>query len=517
MLRDATNLRAGVQHTMKQCCNMQHLFPALLAEKMFTPSLRNKILLVYAFSKVVMLVFVAVVLADLHYLQTRIQGGEGVAALREAIQEARREEKNLFLYADPSSYDQLMVHLADASKALVQGEHVLSHITDRKTIRRAASLLVDYRRQLDTYLYAPPVRQTSMQDDIRASGRALSDLTEQFSQRERAVLSEAVTFTRSILLAAITVVVLLGALGAWFLIRQVVRPMRDLEAQLALLPGGHIRKLNPTSKDSEIQSFSQAFNAMLKKLEAQQHQLRHHEKAAALGVLVYGVAHELNNPLSNISTSAQLLLEGEGDVEMRQTWLAQIDSESERARRIVRRLLDSVRQPRLHKQTYRVADLIQSSLALVERQLPPQVKVCVDAENELTLEADRERLHQVLINLVKNATDAGATRVEIHAAFSDYQSVEESGHRHGETAVLADAARILQLRIEDNGPGIPEAYLDRIFDPFFTTRQTGDGTGLGLYLVEEIVSEHDGAISVQPRPGGGTVFSLWLPVKEQIA
>ena len=239
------------------------------------------------------------------------------------------------------------------------------------------------------------------------------------------------------------------------------------------------------------------------------------EKLAALGVLVSGVAHELNNPLSNISTSAQLLQEGEGDAEMQQTWLAQIDSESERARRIVRRLLDSVRQPRLHKQQHRVADLIQSSLTLVERQLPPQVKVCVDAANELFIEADRERLHQVLINLVKNAADAGATRVEIHAAVSDFPSIEESGRLHGDTAVLADVSRILQLRIEDNGPGIPEAYLDRIFDPFFTTRQTGDGTGLGLYLVEEIVSEHDGAISVYPRPGGGTVFTIWLPVKEQ--
>lgn len=481
---------------------------------LFTPSLRNKILLVYAFSKVVMMVFLAVVVADLHYLQTRIQGDDEVAALREAIQEARREEKNLFLYADPTSYDLLMMHLVDAAKELEGGDQVLSNITDQKTVRRTGILLSNYRRQLDAYLYAAPARQASMQDDIRVSGRALSDLTEQFSQRERAVLSEAVTFTRSILLTAVFVVVLLGALGAWLLVRQVVRPMRDLEAQLALLPGGHIGKLNPTSKDSEIQSFSRAFNSMLKKLDAQQHQLRHHEKAAALGVLVSGVAHELNNPLSNISTSAQLLQEGEGDAEMQQTWLVQIDSESERARRIVRRLLDSVRQPRLHKQTHRVADLIQSSLGLVERQLPPQVNVCVDAANELTIEADRERLHQVLINLIKNAADAGATRIDIHANLSDFRGVEESGRLHGDTSSLADAAHILQLRIEDNGPGIPEALRDRIFDPFFTTRQTGDGTGLGLYLVEEIVSEHDGAISAYPRPGGGTAFSIWLPVKE---
>lgn len=484
---------------------------------MFTPSLRNKILLTYAFSKVVMLVFVAVVVADLYYLQSRIQGGEEVSALRESVQEVRREEKNLFLYADPSSHDRLMMHLEDTVKELASSETVLSHIAGPNTVQQARTLLADYQRLLTEYPFATPTGQVALQPAIRESGRALSSLTEQFSRQERAALSEAVTFTRSILLAAIAVVVLLGTLGAWFLVRQVVRPMRDLEMQLALLPDGHIRKLDPPSKDSEIQSFSRAFNDMLKKLEAQQHQLRHHEKAAALGVLVSGVAHELNNPLSNISTSAQLLLEDEGDAQMKQTWLSQIDSESERARRIVRRLLDSVRQPRLHKQTHRVIDLIQSSLLLVERQLPPQVKVCVDAAEELAIEADRERMHQVLINLVKNAADAGATRVEIHAAPGNLPGVEECGRLHGDTGLLASAAGILQISIEDNGPGIPEAHLDRIFDPFFTTRQTGDGTGLGLYLVEEIVSEHDGAISVCPRPGGGTVFSIWLPVKEQIA
>ena len=147
---------------------------------------------------------------------------------------------------------------------------------------------------------------------------------------------------------------------------------------------------------------------LLNRLRVQQNQLRHHEKAAALGVLVSGVAHELNNPLSNISTSVQLLVEDGDSVapELRNEWMAQIDGEAERARRIVRRLLDSVRQPKLNWQAHSVAELIQASLALVNRQLPRGVEVCVGYAPERALWADRDRMHQVFINLLKNVADA---------------------------------------------------------------------------------------------------------------
>ena len=483
------------------------------------PSLRGKILTTYGFSKVVLLVFALVVFADLYYLQTRIVAGEAVTTFREASQEMRRDEKNLFLYDDLASLDQLVVQLDAAELALQDGRRAFAEIATAHELDQVRDLLVQYRAQWVQYPALPPQARSAQQKKIRASGHALSTLAENFSRRERAVLAQAVHVAGRTLLAVFVTVLLLGVGSAFFLVRQVVRPLRELELQLDELAEGHEQQLTLPSKDKEIRSFVHHFNTMLNRLRVQQNQLRHHEKAAALGVLVSGVAHELNNPLSNISTSVQLLMEDGDSVEsaVRREWLSQIDGEAERARRIVRRLLDSVRQPRLNLQAHSVAELIQASLALVNRQLPPAVEVCVGYAPERALRADRDRLHQVLINLLKNAADAGATHIAINALETRWvdSMPTNTDHLVGEVDPVSKAASVLRIQIEDNGPGIAPENLAHIFDPFFTTHSTGDGTGLGLYLVEEIISEHHGCIAVENRIEGGTRFSIWLPLTDE--
>ena len=479
-------------------------------------SLRGKILTTYAFSKIVLLVFALVVFADLYFLQTRIVAGEAVTAFREASQEMRREEKNLFLYDDPDSLGQLLVHMQTAQAALTSGHEAFTEIASPAELAQISSLLRRYRAQLGLYPQLPPRAQPAQQRAIRETGHDLSVLAEQFSRRERSVLADAVHVAGLTLLVVFVTVLLLGVGSALFLVRQVVRPLRKLETQLDGLAEGHDEQLTLPSRDTEIRSFVHHFNTMLDRLREQQNQLRHHEKAAALGVLVSGVAHELNNPLSNISTSAQLLIE-EGETvpaELRREWLAQIDGEAERARRIVRRLLDSVRQPKLNWQAHSVAELIQASLALVNRQLPPGVDVCVGYAPERALWADRDRMHQVFINLLKNAADAGATHIVVSAVDTTWADSMPASTTHlvGEIDPVRRAENVLYIQIDDNGPGIAPENLAQIFNPFFTTHSAGDGTGLGLYLVEEIVSEHNGCIAVENRAGGGTRFALWLPL-----
>lgn len=483
------------------------------------PSLRSKILTTYSFSKAVLLVFGVVVLADLYYLQTQIVAGESVHAFREASQEMRRDEKNLFLYDDRVSLDQLLLRLDAAEAALGSGRRAFAKIASAEELRRLEQVLEHYRGQMEQYPSLLPAARAAQQQRVRVSGHELSALAEKFSRRERAVLAHAVRVTGWILLAAFVTVLLLGVASALFLVRQVVRPLRELEQQLDTLTEARTQQLTLPSQDQEIRSFVDAFNTMLKRLREQQNQLRHHEKAAALGVLVSGVAHELNNPLSNISTSTQLLIEDGDRVEpgLRHEWLTQIDGETERARRIVRRLLDSVRQPRLQLQAHRVAELIQAALALVNRQLPQGVEVCVGTAPERALWADRERMHQMLINLFKNAADAGATHIVVNAEETSWNASKPATTDYlvGEIASLSQAARVLRIQIDDNGPGIAPDHLAQIFDPFFTTHSAGGGTGLGLYLVEEIISEHHGCIAAENRAEGGTRFSIWLPLGQE--
>lgn len=478
-------------------------------------SLRKKIFNTYGYSKLVMLAFAVVVFFDLFYLNRQIEAGQAVTDFREASLEMRRDEKNLFLYRDLGSLDQLLAQSDVAQDTLKNGESTFRAIAGEAGLQRIAKLLGEYRSALEQYPFLGQAKQAEAREAIRELGHALTEASDDLARRERQMLADATRRAGLTMLLAFAGVVILGLAGGLYLAHRVVRPLRELEAGLVAIDEGRARELPLPSQDQEIQSFVASFNAMLKHMRRQQDQVKRNEKAAALGVLVSGVAHELNNPLSNISTSAQLLLEESdaGEPTMKQVWLAQIDSETERARRIVRRLLDSVRHPKLQLQRHALSDLIQSSLLLVNRQLPAQVQVCVGASADIDLEVDRERLHQVFINLIKNAADAGARHVTLGARLGRWDDeLAEAGHLEGDPATVRQAGRVVQITVMDDGPGIAPEVLSHVFDPFFTTRGAGDGTGLGLYLVEEIVSEHHGCILVDCPPSGGTRFSIWLPL-----
>lgn len=480
-------------------------------------SLRNKILSAYGYSKVVMLTFAVVMFVDLYLLDRQIQRGEVVTDFREAMLEMRRDEKNLFLYQDRTDLNLLLRQIKVARHVLAEGRVAFVAVSGEAAYGRLEAALKTYQDEVARYPFGADTGSAS-QHAIRKLGQTLNAASLDVSRREREVLTEATRDARQMLMVAFAGVVLLGVGGGLFLLHRVVRPLRKLEEGLRTIDEGRARELALPSQDREIRSFVDAFNAMLKHMRRQQDQTKRNEKAAALGVLVSGVAHELNNPLSNISSSAQLLLEegDNADAQTKRLWLTQIDSETERSRRIVRRLLDSVRQPKLQWQRMPLDELVQSALILVNRQLSPKVQVCVGAVAGIEVQVDRERLQQLFINLIKNAAEAGAEHISVsaHPAVWD-DELAEAGHLEGDPAMLRQAARVLRIAVEDDGPGIPAEVCKHIFDPFFTTRTAGEGTGLGLYLVEEIVSEHHGAILVDAPVAGGTRFSVWLPMFEE--
>jgi signal transduction histidine kinase len=480
-------------------------------------SLRSKILRAYGFSKLVLLAFATVVFVDLYVLSHQIREGQAVTEFRDAVLEMRRDEKNLFLYEDVSSLDQLIFQEDAAQRALAKGRDAFAAIGGESAVRQAEVQLRAYREQLEAYPFLDRELQGPARSVIRRLGHDLTEASEQMLLGERQLLAEVTHRAGITLLVAFVGVVVLGLGGGFFLARRVVRPLRALEEGLLAIEAGHSRELPLPSEDQEIRSFVAAFNGMLKRMRKHQDQVKRNEKAAALGVLVSGVAHELNNPLSNISTSAQLLLE-EGDAappELRRLWLTQIDGETERARRIVRRLLDSVRHPRVHAERQSLSELVDSALDLVARQLPPEVEVDRVPGADVEVAVDRERIQQVLINLVRNAADAGARHVLLGAEVLPWhEDLAEGAHLEGDPAALSQAARAVRVTVEDDGPGIPEALQAQVFTPFFTTRSAGDGTGLGLYLVKEIVGEHRGCVVVDGAPAGGTRIAIWLPLPE---
>ncbi len=234
-------------------------------------------------------------------------------------------------------------------------------------------------------------------------------------------------------------------------------------------------------------------------------QLIQQDRLASVGLLAAGVAHEVNTPLTGISSYAQMLLEETPPEDPRRSLLERIVHQAERASSIARGLLSISRagaSPRSGdvRESIQLDELIGETVGLLGHQITrsgAQVITEVE-EGRLVAWGDRSRLQQVLMNLLLNALDAiepGGT-VRVHAGL----------RRNG----AEDVGRIF-IDVTDDGAGIAEEIRDRIFDPFFTTKKPGRGTGLGLAISYSIVREHGGTLSAESAPGRGTTMRIELP------
>jgi len=230
-----------------------------------------------------------------------------------------------------------------------------------------------------------------------------------------------------------------------------------------------------------------------------QEQLIQSEKMSAIGQLVSGVAHELNNPLAGISAFAQLLLSEKRFPPDQRTAAEMIYAEARRASRIVQNLLTFARQHKPERSPTSVNQVLDDTLELRGYELRVRgidVQRDYDDQAPETL-ADAHQLQQVFLNLITNAEQA------MERAERDQQRL---------TVRTRQAGTLIRTEIEDTGPGIPPNLLERIFNPFFTTKPTGSGTGLGLSISLGIVREHEGRIWAENAPQGGARFVIELPV-----
>jgi len=229
------------------------------------------------------------------------------------------------------------------------------------------------------------------------------------------------------------------------------------------------------------------------------------EKMAALGQLVSGIAHELNNPLTAIMGYAQLML-GHGLAPAQLSEAKRVYQEAERARRIVKNLLYFARENKPERTRVDLNELVERTLALRSYELKVE-NITVECELAPGLPqtmADPFQLQQVILNLLINAEQALLEgKGQGHVWIRTSHSVQGIGSR------MAD--RIL-FEISDDGPGISPEIASRIFDPFFTTKPPGVGTGLGLSIVYGIVRQHNGEVTFENLPGGGAKFTVELPV-----
>jgi two-component system sensor kinase FixL len=223
------------------------------------------------------------------------------------------------------------------------------------------------------------------------------------------------------------------------------------------------------------------------------------ERLAAIGELAAGIAHEVNNPINAMINCAQLIIDGDTD----KTLCDDIISEGNRVASIVSNLLSFARDQAEQIRPTRVAEVIDRSLALLGRRFQKQgVEILVEEGTDVPAALVRtQQLQQVIMNLIVNARDA---LLESDAKDEKLITLHIATRGTGND-------RQVELRVRDNGPGIPPEMQSRIFDAFFTTKRGRGGTGLGLSVSREIIEAHGGHLTVESCPGAYTEFCVVLP------
>jgi len=231
-------------------------------------------------------------------------------------------------------------------------------------------------------------------------------------------------------------------------------------------------------------------------LKSMQNQLLQAEKMASIGLLASSLAHELDTPLTTISGYCELLAEDIND----ERFLGRIQIISEqilKCQKTIRNMLDFARKSSCEKKLCNVHHLINNTLLLVEHRLKiHKIKLHKTFDEKVPpLLVDGNQIQQVILNLVNNAVD----------------SLPQGGDMCIETR-LNKEAKSVEVAFEDNGIGISSEDQKRVFIPFFTTKEPGKGTGLGLSICNNIISAHNGKITLESRVGNGTRFTISLPV-----
>jgi signal transduction histidine kinase len=462
------------------------------------PSLRQKILLGYLAVAVLILGISLFTFEELKRVETRILLGERISELFDTAMEVRRFERNYFLHSQDEDYQANRREIDKLRGLLAAGDGGFSLLASSDQLAKLGTGLERYAGLMLEYeAVSTAAQRNGLETQIRDNGKEIVAIAEALVGSERQLLRSSLTSFRTLLVILIIGLALLMIVVGLVLSRRVAQPLRQMEESVNAVSSGMRDKLALHSADREIVSIVNAINHLLRELDIRQKHLLRSEKLTSLGTMLSGVAHELNNPLSNIWTTCQLLLEelGETDIEAQRELLLRIDQQGERARNIVRTLLDFARDSGFRKEVVVLATLVEQSLVFLKGEVPTTAAIVTEIPGDIALTAGRQRLQQALLNLLKNAVDAIGAAGEVRLVAR--RVPEDSG---------------VEIIVSDNGAGIAPAILPRIFDPFFTTKDVGKGMGLGLFVVHQIVEEHDGSISVSSQSGTGTVFRILLPV-----
>lgn len=290
---------------------------------------------------------------------------------------------------------------------------------------------------------------------------------------------------------------------------RIVRPDGDirhleLRSDVQLDEHGALKRLVGVNMDITARKHAEALQAQ------SENQLRQSQRLETIGTLTSGIAHDFNNVLGVIMGNIELAIMDIGSDHPAITSLKEVRKAGQRARDLIKRIVDYGRPQQRNFRSLNLATVIEDSLSLMRAAIPTTVDIHCRLDHQVPpAKLDPSQISQVLLNLCTNAYQAMPEqkgRIDIELSSVDFTTHEQL------PSLELQPGRHLCLKVSDNGQGISAEVRPQIFEPFFTTKPPGEGSGLGLSIIRNIVRNHSGAIAVDTEPGKGATFTLYFPV-----
>jgi two-component system NtrC family sensor kinase len=459
--------------------------------------IEHKIILSYIINIALIILIGVFSLNDMNLVQTKLKFVEIADDLNASFLEMRLSEKNFFLYRDRITLNEINDKISSALGSIEATQGDIIRAIGKNKLNQLKIYLNRYAKAIEE-MRSQSTNDVQSESRLRAEGQKLREFFKTITMLERKNVDAIILRSKKVLFVSFLAILFLSIFSSHLISREIVNSLREIEGLAVSISKGNFKKIEDIKSNDEIGSVIGAINIMSEELKNRQEEIIQSKKLASLGILTAGVAHELTNPLNNISMVAQNFIEMYDSLsrDQRIGLMDKVEEETKRIEGIVRNLLDFAKP--------KVADLKEADINNTIRKAVKLMQNTLDISNiELNLSLDpsiphvfidEPQIQQVLVNLIVNAI----------------QAMSPGGKLFIKTRACESKSAVI-IEVGDNGKGIPPEFLPHIFDPFFSTKGVG-GTGLGMSISYGIIKNHKGNIKVESTVDVGTTFTIELPV-----
>jgi len=463
--------------------------------------IENKIILSNVVNIGLILLIGFFALEKLNLMQTKLRFVEIADDLNATFLEMRLTEKNYFINQNRDLLIDIQDKIQEAEQSLdIAGKDIIRSIGENKYV-----LLKSHLKQYSDIVnkvQQNPHWDTDLNSKLGAEGKILREFSKSITSLERNAVNDIISRSKFILLYSFFAILICAVTMSHFISRKILLSLREIEKLAKSISKGNFKRIEGAIPEDEFGSVMAAINSMSEELMNREDALVQSKKLASLGILTAGVAHELTNPLNNISMIAQTFTEMYDNLGKAQIieCMDNVEKETERIMAIIKNLIDFSKPKEAHLKETDINAVMQKTLMLMQNMLDisninTKLNFVPDLPHVLI---DEDQIMQVMVNLITNAIQS------MQAGKSLFLATR-----------LGKSRDSVEIQVMDTGQGIPREFLPHVFDPFFCTKGEG-GTGLGLCVSHGIIKSHNGEIRVESKVGVGTTFTIELPIYKKL-